>query len=51
MLENLDVINSYIWKKVHIIEEEPLEVLKCIKVDKSLVPDQMYPRTLWEGGV
>ena len=25
-----------------------LEVLKCIKVDKSLGPDEVYPRTLWE---
>ena len=25
-----------------------LEVLKCIKVDKSSGPDEEYPRTLWE---
>eukprot|EP00061_Rhincodon_typus_P006866 g27941.t1 len=29
-------------------EEEVLEVLKCINVDKSLGSDQAYPRRLWE---
>eukprot|EP00061_Rhincodon_typus_P008815 g31760.t1 len=40
-------INSDILKNVHITKEE-LDVLKCIKVDKSLGSDQVYPRTLWE---
>eukprot|EP00061_Rhincodon_typus_P005035 g24014.t1 len=29
-------------------EEEVLDGLKCMKVDKSLGPDQVYPRTLRE---
>eukprot|EP00061_Rhincodon_typus_P004848 g23565.t1 len=41
-------INNDILKNVHIIEEELLNVLKRIKVDKSLASDQVYPRTLWE---
>eukprot|EP00061_Rhincodon_typus_P005788 g25731.t1 len=31
-------------------EEEILDTLKHIKVDKSLGPDQVYPRTLSEAG-
>eukprot|EP00061_Rhincodon_typus_P004849 g23569.t1 len=41
-------INSDILKCIHITEEEVLDVLKHIKVDKSPGPDQVYPRTLWE---
>eukprot|EP00061_Rhincodon_typus_P007232 g28737.t1 len=41
-------INSNILKNFHIRKEEVLDVLKCIKVDKSLGPDQVYPRTLRE---
>eukprot|EP00061_Rhincodon_typus_P011508 g36566.t1 len=40
----LEEISSDILKHVHITEE----VLKHIKVDKSLGPDQVFPRTLWE---
>eukprot|EP00061_Rhincodon_typus_P001904 g16095.t1 len=41
-------INSNILKNAHITEEEVLDGLKSIKVDKYSGPDQMYPRTLWE---
>eukprot|EP00061_Rhincodon_typus_P009596 g33226.t1 len=33
---------------VHITEEELLDSLKSIKVDKSSELNQVYPRTLWE---
>eukprot|EP00061_Rhincodon_typus_P016779 g45171.t1 len=33
---------------VHITEEEVLDTLKPTKMDKSLGPDQVYPRNLWE---
>eukprot|EP00061_Rhincodon_typus_P006061 g26292.t1 len=46
----LEEINSDILKSVDITEEVVLEILKCIKVDKTLRPDQAYPRTLWEAG-
>eukprot|EP00061_Rhincodon_typus_P018473 g47652.t1 len=41
-------INSDILKNVHFREEEVLDILKRIKVDKSLGPDQVYPRALQE---
>eukprot|EP00061_Rhincodon_typus_P001374 g14622.t1 len=41
-------INSNILKNVHITDEEVLDVLKRITVDKSLGADQVYPRTLCE---
>eukprot|EP00061_Rhincodon_typus_P004053 g21634.t1 len=41
-------INSDALKRFRITEEEVLEVLKPIKVDKSLGPDEVYPRTLCE---
>eukprot|EP00061_Rhincodon_typus_P011770 g37039.t1 len=41
-------INSNILKNVNITEDEVLDILKCIKKDKSLGPDQVYPRILWE---
>eukprot|EP00061_Rhincodon_typus_P015259 g42835.t1 len=44
----LGEINSDILKSVHITEEKVLDILKRIKVDKSLGPDQAYPRILWE---
>ena len=44
----LGEINSVVLRSVHITEEEVLEVLKCIKVDKSPGPDEVYPRMLWE---
>eukprot|EP00061_Rhincodon_typus_P007874 g29989.t1 len=46
----LGEINRDILKDVHITEEEVLDILKCIKVDKSLGPAQVYPQTLWEAG-
>eukprot|EP00061_Rhincodon_typus_P010248 g34398.t1 len=41
-------IKSDNLKNVHITEEKVLNVLKHIKMDKSMGPDQVYPRTLWE---
>eukprot|EP00061_Rhincodon_typus_P015869 g43786.t1 len=41
-------INSDILIHDHISEVVVLVVLKCIKADKSLGPDQAYPRTPWE---
>lgn len=41
-------VNSDVLKKVYITEKGVLLVLKCINVDKSLGPDQVYLRTLWE---
>ena len=35
-------------RSVHITEKEVLEIFKCTMVDKSLGPDEVYPRTLWE---
>eukprot|EP00061_Rhincodon_typus_P004021 g21573.t1 len=44
----LGEVDNNILKNVHITEEEVLNILKLIKVDKSPGPDQVYPRTLWE---
>jgi len=41
-------VNSDVFNGTHITEDKVLEVLKCIKVDKSQGPDQMHPRILWE---
>eukprot|EP00061_Rhincodon_typus_P007391 g29046.t1 len=41
-------VNSGILKNVHITEEEVLDALKRIKVDKSPGPDQVHPEALWE---
>eukprot|EP00061_Rhincodon_typus_P003812 g21032.t1 len=41
-------INNDILKHVYITEQEVLDSLKGIKVDKPPEPDQMYPRTLLE---
>eukprot|EP00061_Rhincodon_typus_P006986 g28203.t1 len=41
-------VNSDILKNIRITEEEVLDILKCIEVDKPLGPFQVYPRTLWE---
>ena len=47
-VRELGKINNDILRSVHIPEKEVLEVLKCIKVDKSPGPDELYPRTLWK---
>ena len=44
-VRELGEINSDVLRCVHITEEVVLEVLKCIKVDKSPGPDEVYPRT------
>eukprot|EP00061_Rhincodon_typus_P004436 g22578.t1 len=44
----LGEINSDDLKSAHIKKEDMLEILKRTKVDKSMGPDQVYPRTLWE---
>eukprot|EP00061_Rhincodon_typus_P003312 g19780.t1 len=41
-------INRNMLKNGHIGEEEVLNILKHIKVDKSLGPNQVYTRTMWE---
>lgn len=41
-------MNNYVLEYVRITKEEVLAVLKCMKVDKSPGPDQMYSWTLWE---
>eukprot|EP00061_Rhincodon_typus_P011931 g37310.t1 len=43
----LEEINNDILKCFHITEEVVLDALKRTKLDKSLEPDQMHPRTLW----
>eukprot|EP00061_Rhincodon_typus_P010244 g34391.t1 len=44
----LGEVNSDILKNVYITEEVMLDVLKHIKVDKSLGLDEVYPSTLRE---
>eukprot|EP00061_Rhincodon_typus_P003751 g20883.t1 len=46
--KELGEINSNIFKNVSITEEEVLDGLKHIKMDKTPGPDQVYPRVLWE---
>lgn len=43
--------NSDILEHIGITKEVVLAFLKHIKVDKSLWPDQVYPRTFWEGAL
>ena len=43
-------VSADILGTVRITVEELMDVLKCIKVDKSPGPDQVYPRTLREAG-
>eukprot|EP00061_Rhincodon_typus_P018714 g48006.t1 len=46
--KELGEIDNDVFKIVRIRQEEVLEVLKRIKIDKSLGRDCVYARTLWE---
>ena len=45
-VRELGEMNSDVLRSVHITEKEVLEVLKCIKVDKSPGPDEVSQDTV-----